>query len=362
MNLNRIKCAASIDATGSFIVVGAAAAGFKQPPTDLWVDGSYMTGGNTSYHEYLLELGTQWELGFVDGVDSYRHVVESNVSAGVGFSAGATGLTLSFVVGDMNLVSCPRTASGSSSPRASGGGLAAGLDALCDLGASVALGQSAQAYGSASMAIGAGSSTFGNEGLALGYAASSGGGVTSPAGTVGAVAIGSWASAPEAGSIAIGHYAGAPMDYQVTMGSPIAEAFSSEIPLKGTADSGTGTVTMTTQLGVTVDFSLMGATATVRAPGPIRIQGTVFVQDTASTLSSHAKVFSAEYIAWVDTATNTVTVLGSPTITAIFTGASAPNSTLSISSAGVPQIASTSGTGVAAKAMLKLDVMVVGHE
>lgn len=357
-NLNRVKCTASIDATGNTIIVGAAATGSRQPPADLWDDGSYMTGGDTAYHEYLLESGTQWELGFVDGSDSTRHVVDSNVGAGAGFAVSTTGLTLSFVVGDMNLVASARAASGSAAPRASLNSLAIGPNAACEaaVSAGVAVGDGVYVTANGVTAVGAGSGGAGEYGTAVGVAAWAGDASTS----AGGVAVGYFASAVKERSIAIGQNATSLFDHQVVIGSKYGGAFTNEFPLIGAADSGTGTVAFTSVLGAAIDLTLWSDTTnhTTTEAGPIRIRGTVFVQDAASALSSHAKVFDVEYLVWVDPTAVTAVVLGSPTITAMHTGASVPNSTLSISSTGVPQLASTSGTGVTAKAWLKADTLV----
>ena len=56
INNNRIRCTATINASG-VIVVGSPATGFVAP-TNLWAYGASVATGTVGEHRYLLEDGT----------------------------------------------------------------------------------------------------------------------------------------------------------------------------------------------------------------------------------------------------------------------------------------------------------------
>ena len=314
INNNRIRCTATIDGSGVINTV-AAVSGY-QLPANLWAGGA-MASGTVGTHQYVLEDGSgQWELGVVVTTGAFvstRTVIQSNANAGAGFSNGATGLTLSIVSDDMGSWACHRQNLTDSPPSASGSGLAAGASAEA-ADTSMAIGKGAKARGAYAIAIG---ETAGGAGL-----------------QDNSTSLGAFSVAGAANSTAIGAGATATLPKEICLG----EALISIIPVSGIH---TGTSSLVDATGSLMDFR-------DHAVGYLAVKATIRVEDDANPdLPAYVKAFTSEYFLYVDSG-GTLTVLGTPTITATYTGASVGTTVMTIDTVrGTPKISYTgaSGTG-----------------
>ena len=314
INNNRIRCNAGVDATG-VITVSTAISGY-QLPANLWAGGT-MVSGTIGTHQYVLEDGAgQWELGTVTTTGtftSFRTVIQSNANAGAGFSNSTTGLTLSIVSDDMGTWAHHRLNLTDSPPASTGSGMAAGANSVA-ADTSIAVGHGAKATGTYSIAVGesAGEVTARAEAVALGSFA--------VAAADGAVAIGAGAIAVYAGEICLGA--------QAVSVLPVMAIHSGAASVVKAAGGGT------------INFADM-------ALAYLAVKATIRIEDDANPgVLTHTKTFTADYHLYTDG--TTCTVLGAPTITTTYTGASVGTSALTINSTtGVPQLTYTgaSGTG-----------------
>ena len=308
INNNRIRCTATINASG-VIVVGSPATGFVAP-TNLWADGASVATGTVGEHRYLLEDGTGgWELGVVvctTTTTSTRTVLQTNVNAPTGYANNATGLTLSMVADDTASWASRRSTLTESAPAALDTGMAAGCNASAGVG-SVAVGYNARALGDYALSVGidAGAATAVLRTVCLG---------------VGAVANNEY-------SVALGDDALAVWPYEVALKNIV-----SVVRLTGSHNA-TASV---------MDGTLGGLSFTLME-GFHSIKGNVKVSDfdNGGTLT-YMKLFAVDYHVYSDGAT--VSVIGTPTITTVYTGASVGTSVLTIdATTGLPKLTYSGG-------------------
>lgn len=415
-HFNRVKCDATISSSG-VIVVGAAKPGFLAP-TNLWTDGSTMTGTPGAY-TYLLESAAgAWEIGCVQvsyaapdiagGI--YRNVLQSSDGA---FANSTTGLTMTLIVSAESMWAVNRLASGDAPPSAWGTSMAAGVGAKAAdrTNGAVAVGPLAQTTGnnavglgravtaaaesvavgsgagatSFAVAVGSGAAVSGSGssigGVAVGYSAlSSGLGAVAvghgaaPAGAD-SVAIGRLSSTTaDGGGVAIGHKASTSHIKNVAVGELVNASHYGEVAFgaavrgrtrmipvgwvndPANASSGTEFAGSDGSGAYGIALGAIDSYLGTRFSGAMRVTGTVSIEDVAHTgNTAYLKVFSVDYLAWIVGSTGVVSVLGTPTITAMFTGASVPNSTLAISTEGVPKITTTYTGGLTAYGVLNID-------
>ncbi len=308
INNNRIRCTATINASG-VIVVGSPATGFVAP-TNLWADGASVATGTVGEHRYLLEDGTGgWELGVVvctTTTTSTRTVLQTNVNAPTGYANNATGLTLSMVADDTASWASRRSTLTESAPAALDTGMAAGCNASAGVG-SVAVGYNARALGDYALSVGidAGAATAVLRTVCLG---------------VGAVANNEY-------SVALGDDALAVWPYEVALKNIV-----SVVRLTGSHNA-TASV---------MDGTLGGLSFTLME-GFHSIKGNVKVSDfdNGGTLT-YMNLFAVDYHVYSDGAT--VSVIGTPTITTVYTGASVGTSVLTIdATTGLPKLTYSGG-------------------
>lgn len=308
INNNRIRCTATINASG-VIVVGSPATGFVAP-TNLWADGASVATGTVGEHRYLLEDGTGgWELGVVvctTTTTSTRTVLQTNVNAPTGYANNATGLTLSMVADDTASWASRRSTLTESAPAALDTGMAAGCNASAGVG-SVAVGYNARALGDYALSVGidAGAATAVLRTVCLG---------------VGAVANNEY-------SVALGDDALAVWPYEVALKNIV-----SVVRLTGSHNA-TASV---------MDGTLGGLSFTLME-GFHSIKGNVKVSDfdNGGTLT-YMNLFAVDYHVYSDGAT--VSVIGTPTITTVYTGASVGTSVLTIdATTGLPELTYSGG-------------------
>lgn len=308
INNNRIRCTATINASG-VIVVGSPATGFVAP-TNLWADGASVATGTVGEHRYLLEDGTGgWELGVVvctTTTTSTRTVLQTNVNAPTGYANNATGLTLSMVGEDVASWAHRRAALTESAPAALDTGMAAGCNASAGAGA-VAVGYNAKALGDYALAIGinAGAATAIQRTVSLG--------------------VGSMANA----------------EFSVALGDDAVTVWPYEVALKNIVSVvrlwGSHNATASVMNGT------LGGLSFVSMEGFHSIKGNVKVTDfdNGGTLT-YMKLFAVDYHVYSDGAT--VSVVGTPTITTVYTGASVGTSVLTIdATTGLPKLTYTLG-------------------
>lgn len=315
INNNRIRCAA---ATNGFGVINtfAAETGFLAP-TNLWANSGGMAVGTIGTHHYLLEDGAGgWELGTVVTTStsaSTRTVVQSNMNAGAGFANDVTGLTMSMVGDDMAALACRRTTLTEDAPSAAGVGLAAGAGAAAaDEG--VAVGYQAQARGLGAVAVGS------NSGLAAEHQYST--------------IVGAGATTYAAGATALGAYAMAFFPGQVSLGTSL-----SLVPIFG---SHTATASVMYSQDTFASVAGPAFDAGNWFSGYVAVKAYVHIEDFDDSGLAFSKMFTADYHVFSDG--TTITVLGTPTITTIYTGASVGTSVLTIDSAtGIPALTYSGG-------------------
>lgn len=236
------------------------------------------------------------------------------------------------------------------------GGVAIGHRALSSGEGAIALGARAAPSGEYSIAVGRGTQTANLHSIAIGHLASvqgaGGGGVALGAG---ATVTGDATTA----GIAIGYATRSVHDSEVVIGAAV-RGRTRMIPISwgdgGSALSHSGTEFLDASANYAIALGAIDNYVGTRANGVMRITGTIVIEDKAHVgNTAYLKVFSIDYLAWVVVATSSVTVLGTPTVTALFTGASAPNSTLAISTGGVPKITSTYTGMLDARGMMNID-------
>lgn len=419
--LNRIKCAASLSGTDGTIVVGAAKPGFRAP-INLWTDGSTMTGTTNGIYTYLLESGSgEWEIGCVQ-VNAFgspilaggvgRNVLESSAGA---FANGTSALTMTLVTAAESLWAVNRLSPSDAPPSAWGTGMAAGIGArnAADTAYGVAIGNGAETLGNYAIGIGQSASAYA-DGVAIGDLASTqcygaiaigkDAATTELAGGQGCIAVGRRASASgsqaiavgedavagghrasglggqtysEQDSVAIGYKAKAINLSSVALGAFVQTTQAGEIAI-GSATRGrkrhipcSWDVASGANSASGVEFSdaggndiLLGAldahlASSQRRNGVLRITGTICIEDYSNLGNTvYSKVIGVDYLVWITKSTSTAAVIGTPTITALFTGGSAPNSSITISTTtipGVPKMTTTYTGGLRATGMLNID-------
>jgi len=310
---NRIRCAASTNGSG-VIDTFAANSGFLAP-TNLWANSGGMAVGTVGTHHYLLEDTTGgWELGTVVTTStsaSTRTVVQSNMNSGAGFANDVTGLTMSMVGDDMAALACHRTTLLENSPSAAGNGLAAGASSVA-ADAGTAVGYQAKALGFTSTSIGSNA----GDTLAADYS----------------TAVGAGSVAHGAYSTALGAYAYAFYPGEIVLGDRIRV-----IPLSG-EHGATATVMEDWATGSAVAVTFADAAGHHGVTANVRVYD---FDGVASDLAVN-KIFKVSYDIFSDG--TTLTVLGSPVITTVHTGASVGATTLTIdATTGVPKISYSGG-------------------
>ena len=308
INNNRIRCAATINGSGT-IVIGAPATGFIAP-TNLWADGASIAAGTVGEHRYLLEDASGgWELGVVictTTTVSTRTVLQTNVNTPTGYAISTTGLTLSMVADDTAMWASRRSALTESAPAALDTGMAAGCNASAGVGA-VAVGYNAKALGDYALAVGI------NSGAATAVQRT--------------VCLGVGAVANDEFSVALGDDAVAVWPYEIALKNIV-----SVVRLTGSHNATASVMNGT-----------LGGLSFVTMEGFHSIKGNVKVTDfdNGGTLT-YMKLFAVDYHVYSDG--STVSVIGSPTITTVYTGASVGTSVLTIdATTGLPKLTYSGG-------------------
>ena len=237
---------------------------------------------------------------------STRTVLQTNVNAPTGYANNATGITLSMVADDTASWASRRSTLTESAPAALDTGMAAGCNASAGVG-SVAVGYNARALGDYALSVGidAGAATAVLRTVCLG---------------VGAVANNEY-------SVALCDDALAVWPYEVALKNIV-----SVVRLTGSHNA-TASV---------MDGTLGGLSFTLME-GFHSIKGNVKVSDfdNGGTLTD-MKLFAVDYHVYYDGAT--VSVIGTPTITTVYTGASVGTSVLTIdATTGLPILTYSGG-------------------
>lgn len=250
---------------------------------------------------YLLEDESgDWEIGVFGAYGDSGMTRTSNESSAGSFANSTTGLTLSFIVTDTMVWAGARTGTGRKPPVAVGeNSLAAGLEAYATGESSVAIGFLSNAVYPAERVLG---STYLQSTHAL------------------------------------------------SVGKTL---FAAAGPLPLINDDGaTGAVTLnfaTWHSGITnYGYDSM-----------YRVRGTVLILDYSGTnVQANSKVIDVDYSMWWTAFGSTIALIGTAALTAIYTGGSAPNSTLSVNATtGALEITTTNGTGVKVEAELQVTRM-----
>lgn len=420
--LNRIKCGASISATDGTIVVGAAKPGFKAPVNLWTDGSTMTGTTNGIYTYLLESGSGAWEIGCVqvnefgapilDGGVA-RNVLESSAGA---FANGTGALTMTLVTAAESLWAVNRLSSSDLPPSAWGTGMAAGIGAknLPNTANGIAIGRGAISGGNDAISIGDGTTTKA-ESVAIGSLAEANRAgcialgksalTNNMSAVVGAIAIGRRAFADGAqaigigedvsasggnhaiaiggsaesieGSVAVGYQAKATSLHSVVIGRGVHTTLTGEIAIGGAsmgrkrhiacawdvataANSVSGVEFRDADSNDLLFANLDGHLLTSqRRNGVLRITGTISIEDYSNLgNTAYTKVINFDYLAWVNRSTNVVSVIGTPSITALFTGASAPNSTITISTTtvpGAPKMTTTYTGGLRAIGMLNID-------
>lgn len=307
----RVKFEASTNSSGD-IVEGSAISGFNTP-------------GSGAY-SYLLESGTDWEIGFNDPSKSSgsRRVPWSN--SGSNFANSTSGLTCSLVALPGALMSQTPADDGAlgSSPIISGVN-------------GIAFGRGATALAAECMAIGIGASTEG----------------------AGAIAIGRSAGAEFLGSMAIGRQARSTSPGERVFGNSFTPHVT-HLPVTSDSDGSVGSVRLLALHHGNFDGSnLAAAMYSMKPTGPgdnfyaeIRIQGTISM--IAGTTENTRKVIDVDAMVTYNLSDSAVNILWE-TYTAKHSGASAVDVTVSLDYQCLPQITvNSTASGLKVNGLLTL--------
>jgi hypothetical protein len=343
IDLNRIKCAAT--RTAGVLAFGAAMPGYRTMPT--W------TGGDNLHFPYLLENAAgEWEAGYMTigptptNTQSYT---PENQSAGV---LGDVGLTFS-VPATAASVLAGGIGIGSTGPMAPLNSLAAGRNAFVgnDAGGAIAVGDSAQATATDGIAIGK-LTTAGIAGI---------GGL--PTVGQGAIAIGSGAAANARNSVALGANTGATAASAVALGDGVWALNPSEVAFGGSTVAckrffpiywhGNSVSSGSQFLMPDGTALLLAQTGAFNKSGIVRIQGMITSGTVTAGVQTDYRSFNLDYHVFISSA-NAVTVLGTPTITAVYAGGTAPAATITIGASGVPLLTTASATVQVAYGLLEM--------
>lgn len=317
---NRIKCAASTDGSG-MIVLGAARPGYQVMP-DTWSPGAEVPGD----YPYLLEDAFgNWEIGYIR-VNAAGAYLGRFTTDGSTFADGTAGLVFSQGPSSLTTVAC--SPSGGNPPKATNSSLAIGENAVSSVGVTgaVAVGNTARAQKNGSIAIGNGSLADG---------------VTS-------VAIGQNAAA---------HYEG-----EIAVGTANTRGNFRLMPIKNSVIVADGTVDFFTPSFGIMDFRTW-PNGGYAANGVLHISGTLTIDDSVNPgVLAYTKVIEFDYTIWIDVGLGTVTVLGTPTYTAMYTGVSAVASTLGLNATtGILTLTSAYvGGSVTARGIMRIDNLASG--
>lgn len=287
MLYNRIKMNASLDANGN-VIPGEALANFNAMPTNRWTYVGQSLSKKGVY-PYLLEDGLgNWELGHITVPGLNQPGVRTITDTNALFDSSTTGLVFSQVASAASALGCSPGAIPAS----------AGAD-------SIAAGHSAKV----------------------------------PPGTTGAVAIGSGAYAAANRSAALGAFSIAFQPGEAVLAASMVR-FLPVFWWGGTAESGTPVYS---EQGEPFNFGEYDILSGTRSKGVMRVRGTLyFYDDDTGESAAGSKVINLDYLLFINPSTSVATVLGTPGITVMHAGASAPNSTISIhTTRGVPVIATT---------------------
>jgi hypothetical protein len=298
----RVKCAASIDASG-YIVAGAAAPGFVAPVVSLTGDTPYT----------LESADGEWETGFISISAGGAYVSFGTAKRAVGFvSAGLDAATGCFPPNTTGLILTQGATTSNVWKVRAGNGVSAG--------SATALDGSVEGGVMNSIAIGTGSSVAGANSLALGVASNTQSGFQ---------------------SIAVGHSAKTSLSGEVQVGSPYYMSHERSWPVKAYAQ-GNGAaavrfaqVTTGGALGTADGDAINLQTVLYQGgQGPVKVRAVLDITNTfpsPNDVNNH-KVVEVTYMVYVTT--GAATLLGTPTITTLYSGAGAPSSTIAIDSGG----------------------------